>query len=110
MAENTQKSYEGQWLLRYIVTAETSAIVLGVIFYMTGFQDLVTKDELKSLPYPYMPDKAVITQHIKTSEKAFSRISKSVHVLNERMTQQRHEQDLRIQLLELDLRRRNNGK
>ena len=94
------------WLLRYIVTAETAALVMMVTFYATGYQNLVSTEDLKNLPYPYVPDKTIISTHIRKSEIALDKINTALHNFNLRMTKESHEKDLRIQILETDLQRR----
>lgn len=88
------------WLLRYIVTAETAALVMMLVFFATGWRDMVTHEELQKLPYPYLAEKQIISKHIRQSERAMSKIIENSTKLNERITRENHAVNLRITILE----------
>ena len=88
------------WLLRYIVTAETAAIVMMVAFFATGFQDLVSVKELSAFKFPYLPDKGEIKTHILKSENTLSLVVDSLTQLNERIAKETAAINLRITILE----------
>lgn len=87
------------WFARYLLTAETTLVISGVVFFLTGYQDLITRDDLKVLA-PYVRDKPIVTRHIDQSESALEKINTSLAALNERITAVNHEHDIRISRLE----------
>ena len=79
--------------------SETTLLISFATFFFTGYQNLVTKDELQILlPYPY--DKPYIMAHISESESALSKVNELLHQLNERISQVNFEHTLRINKLE----------
>ena len=100
---NPRRQYISPWLLRYIVTIETAVIVMLVGFYATGWQELVTKTEMKSYNFPYLRAEPVIQGHIQKSEKALDGIITSLNKLNDRISAESHAATLRIALLEKDV-------
>ena len=93
-------SSQTTWLLRYIVTAETAAIVMMVTFFATGYQDLITHNDLSKIQYPYLSDKGEIRTHIIRSENTLSLMVDSLTQLNERIAQETAAINLRITILE----------
>ena len=88
------------WLLRYIVTAETAAIMMMISFFATGYGDLVTHEELGNIQFPYTMDKPIITTHIREAELNLRTIRDSLQALNLRISNEAHVANLRITLLE----------
>ena len=88
------------WLLRYIVTAETAAIMMMISFFATGYGDLVTHEELGNIQFPYTMDKPIITTHITEAELNLRTIRDSLQALNLRISNEAHVANLRITLLE----------
>jgi len=94
------------WLLRTIITAEATIIIMMITFFVTGYQTLVTHDELEKLPYPYLKHQAIVEKHMRDSEYTMKTISDSLQKLNERITKENHATTLRITLLEKKALRR----
>lgn len=87
------------WLLRYIVTAETAALVMMVTFYATGWQNMITHEELQTLA-PYVQDKPIISRHINKSEDVLLQLGQSLHNLNMQILKTNNMLDKRISVLE----------
>lgn len=87
------------WGGRYVITAQTTIIVMLLAFYATDYQDVVKKQDLSILA-PYRKDEAIIKAHIKESTETLVDVKNSIRLLNERMVQALHESDIRITRLE----------
>ncbi len=79
--------------------SQTTLLIACATFFFTGYQKLVTQDELEHLfPYPY--DKPYIMAHIGEAESALSKVNELLHQLNERISQVNFEHILRMNKLE----------
>ena len=87
------------WLLRYIVTAETAALVMMITFFATGYSSLVTKKELGTLA-PYVKDQATIKSHMSKSEDILLQLGESLYNLNMQILKTNNVLDKRIQRVE----------
>ena len=87
------------WLLRYIVTAETAAIIMMVAFFATGYQNLTTHADLLVIA-PYAKDKDRILQHMTSSEDVLKQVGESLQQLNLQIIKTNNALELRIQKLE----------
>lgn len=92
------------WGGKYVIAIETTIILSMLGFYFTGYKDLVTKDDLQSLA-PYTKDEASITSHMQETVGALKEVRVSLNLLNEKMTQELHQMDLRVTILEEKVKR-----
>lgn len=112
MALDLKKSLNGNspWLMRYVVVIETTILISIGGFFLTGYHNLVTKDELNTtmarIIFPYPQDKPMIDLHIKNSEKLMDKLVESLHNLDSRIQSETHANDLRITLLEKQLEKK----
>lgn len=87
------------WGGRYVITIQTTIIIMLVAFYVTDYQDVVKKEDLSILA-PYRKDESTIKAHIKESTETLVDVKNSIRLLNERMVQALHESDIRLIRLE----------
>ena len=86
----------------YLITVETSILVMIMIWFFGIFPGLVTKDWVAEHA-PYLADKPVITRHIKTAENTLKEVLTGMQQLNINMLKQNHALEMRIQRLEVKL-------
>lgn len=89
--------------MKYVVTAETTLLISVITFFLSGYQNLVTQDQLKELA-SYTKDEAIIKSHITESSKTLKEASQAIANLNERLTKEIHQLDIRISKMEVTRR------
>lgn len=84
---------------KYIITVETTLLISGLTFFLSGYQNLVTKDDLL-VSAPYVNDAPIIKAHISESSETLKAASRAIDNLNERLTREIHQLDIRISRME----------